>query len=128
MTQKQSLPDGLHTVTPYFTVNDADLFIGFVMSVFDAALVKENRYPNNRLQHARLKIGDSIIMINDSSDDYAAQVSQMHVFVDDCEAVYAQALEQGATSIMAPNMRPHGDRMAGFTDPCDNIWWVAKRL
>jgi len=23
-------------------------------------------------------------------------------------------------------LRPHGDKMAGFCDPMDNIWWVAQ--
>ena len=51
----------------------------------------------------------------------------MHLYVSDSDQTYECALQHGATSLMAPMMRPHGDRMAGFCDPFGNIWWVAER-
>ena len=116
------------TVTPYFTVEDPDLLIDFLSTVFAAELIKMNRYSDGTLQHARLRIGDTVIMMNQSTADYAPNVSQMHVLVHDVEAVFAAALEAGAAAIMEPNIRPHGDRMAGVTDPCGNTWWIAARV
>ena len=55
-----------------------------------------------------------------------ATVSQMHLYVDDVDATYHLALREGATSLMAPMRRPHGDQMAGFVDPTGNFWWVAS--
>lgn len=127
MTSKTSPLDDCRTITPYFTVKDADRLITFLTQAFGATLVRENRYENGRVQHARLRIGDSILMLNESSDDYPANVSQIHLYMDDAEAGYAAALRHGATSLMAPNNRPHGDRMAGITDPCGNVWWIAAR-
>lgn len=72
-------------------------------------------------------IGDSILMLNQSSDDYLPIVSQIHLYVDDVDTTHSAASALGATSIMQPNDRPHGDRMAGLTDPCGNIWWIAAR-
>ena len=118
-------PDGCHTITPYFTVADADRLIDFVTAAFGAELIRENRYDNGRIQHARLRIGDSILMLNESTETYPANVSQIHLYVLDADASYADALRLGATSLMAPNDRPHGDRMAGIKDPCGNIWWLA---
>ena len=66
-----------------------------------------------------------MIMLNERSNDYPAQTSQMHLYVDDTNAVYEQALALGAMPLMAPNVRPHGDRMAGIKDPCGNVWWIA---
>ena len=88
-------------------------------------MIKESRYEDNRIQHARLRIGSSIIMLNESSEDYAANTSQMHIYVDNTDQAYEKALKFGASSLMEPNNRPHGDRMAGIVDPCDNIWWIA---
>jgi len=116
------------TVTPYFTVEDPDLLIDFLSTVFAAELIKMNRYSDGTLQHARLRIGDTVIMMNQSTADYAPNISQMHVLVHDVEAVFAAALEAGAAAIMEPNIRPHGDRMAGVTDPCGNTWWIAARV
>ncbi|MEO1138007.1 MAG: VOC family protein [Pseudomonadota bacterium] len=116
---------GRHTITPYFTVQSADRLIDFLIAAFGASLVKEDRYTDNRIQHARLMIGDSLIMLNQSSDDYAPNVSQMHIVVKDTDQTYELALQLGATSLMEPNDRPHGERMAGIQDPCGNVWWIA---
>jgi uncharacterized glyoxalase superfamily protein PhnB len=120
-----STPEGYQSITPYFTVVDADRLIEFLTAAFDASVIKESRYADNRIQHARLRIGNSIIMLNEGTDDYAANTSQMHLYVDDADRVYDLALKLGAASLMEPNDRPHGDRMAGIKDPCGNVWWLA---
>ena len=114
------------TVTPYFTVQDADRLMNFLVAAFGATLVKESRYADNSVQHARFKIGNYLIMLNQSTGDYPANVSQMHIYVEDADSAYQAALRLGATSLMEPNDRPHGDRMAGIKDPCGNIWWLAS--
>ena len=119
------LPEGYHTITPYFTVSDADQLLEFLVEAFGGVIVATNRYPTGRIQHARVRVGDSVIMINESNEQYPVNVSQMHLYVDDVEIVFSKALSAGAVSIMEPNKRPHGDRMAGFKDPCGNIWWIA---
>ena len=125
MIDKDSAPKGYHSITPYFTVNDAEKFIEFLIVVFDASVIKETRYENNRIQHARVRIGSSIIMLNEGSVTYPVITSQMHLFVSDTDTTYKAALKAGAVTLMEPNDRPHGDRMAGIKDPCGNIWWIA---
>jgi PhnB protein len=122
---KMKLPEGYHTITPYFTVSDADQLLEFLVEAFGGAIVATNRYPTGRIQHARVRVGDSVIMINESNEQYPVNVSQIHLYVDDVEIVFSKALSAGAVSIMEPNERPHGDRMAGVKDPCENIWWIA---
>ena len=119
------LPEGYHTITPYFTVSDADQLLEFLVEAFSGAIVATNRYPTGRIQHARVRVGDSVIMLNESNEEYPVNVSQMHLYVDNVEIVFSQALSAGAISIMEPSERPHGDRMAGVKDPCGNIWWIA---
>lgn len=125
MAGKRIVPDGYHSITPYFTVPDADRLIDFLTAAFDASVIKESRYDNTRIQHARVRIGDSILMLNESTETYRANTSQMHLYVEDTDAIYDMALRSGATPLMEPNNRPHGDRMAGIEDPCGNIWWIA---
>ena len=119
------IPEGYHTITPYFTVSDANQLLEFLVAAFAGVIVKTNRLPTGRIQHARVRVGDSVIMLNESNEQYPANVSQMHLYVDDVEIVFSKALSAGAISIMEPNERPHGDRMAGVKDPCGNIWWIA---
>lgn len=125
------LPEGYHTITTYFTVSDANKLLGFLVEVFGAIIIVNNRYKTGKVQHARFRIGDSVIMLNESNEHYPANVSQMHLYVDDVDVVYSKALSIGAlsigaVSIMEANMRPHGDKMAGFTDPLGNMWWIAS--
>jgi uncharacterized glyoxalase superfamily protein PhnB len=120
------LPEGYQTITPYFTVSDADRLIEFIVEVFGGVIVVTNRYPTGRIQHARIRVGDSVIMLNESNEQYPVNLSQMHLYVDDVDVVFSKALSADAISIMESNERPHGDRMAGFKDPCGNIWWIAS--
>ncbi|MGH1412011.1 MAG: VOC family protein [Pelagimonas sp.] len=122
--ERDAIPKGYGSITPYFTVANADAFIEFAETVFDAKVIKEDRYETGRIQHARLRIGNSIIMLNEATATYPANKSQMPLYVDDTETCYTAALAFGATSLMAPNTRPHGDRMAGITDTSGNVWWL----
>ncbi|MGI9390649.1 MAG: VOC family protein [Boseongicola sp.] len=128
MISETPAPDGYHSITPYFTVADADLLIEFLNVAFDASLIRDIRYDDGRIQHARVRIGSSIIMLNESTETYPANISQMHLYVKDTDATYKTALSSGAISLMEPNDRPHGDRMAGIKDPCGNVWWIATHL
>jgi len=118
-------PDGLHSITPYFTVEDAERLISFLPAALGGQVIKEDRNEDGRVQHARVRIGDSVIMINEAGSDYAANRSQMYLYVPDVDAAYRVALSEGATALMEPNLRPFGDRVAGFQDPCGNTWWIA---
>lgn len=122
---KSNLPDGLRTITPYLTVQDAAGLIDFLVAAFDAEIVLDKRYANDTVQHARLRIGDSILMMNEGTAEYPVNVSQIHLYVENIETAFSNALEAGAIVIMEPNRRPHGDWMAGVTDRCGNVWWIA---
>lgn len=98
----------------------------FLTAVFTAKIVKESRYEDGTVQHARLQVGDSLIMLNQANGTYAALQMQMHLYVTSVDSTHAKAISEGATSIMQPMLRPHGDRMAGFRDPMGNVWWIAE--
>ena len=110
----QNKPHRFGELTPYFTVTDADYFITFLSEVFAANIVKDSRDEDGTLQHARLQIGDSLIMLNQANGTYAAMQMQMHLNVANVDDTLAKAISKGATSIMKPMLRPHGDKMAGF--------------
>ena len=100
--------------------------IWFCKVVFGARILKDSRYEDGTVQHARLQINGSLIMLNRATEQFPATVSQMHLYVDDVNATYHLALREGATSLMAPMRRLHGDHMAGLLIPTGNFWWVAS--
>ena len=58
------IPTGYHTITPYLVMDDATKAIEFYKKVFGAT--ERMRLPmGNRIGHAELMIGDSLIMLSD---------------------------------------------------------------
>ena len=60
MTRSKNPPDGNQSITPYFTVFQAERLIAFLRDAFGGTVVKEDRSGDNRIQHARMRIGSSI--------------------------------------------------------------------
>ena len=118
----------LGQMTPYFTVSSANLFIEFMSVVFGTVTIKRDYDDDGSFRHARLQLGESMIMLNEANSDYEVNKSQMHVYVTDVEKTYELALTNDAKSLMSPMVRPHGDFMAGFEDPCGNVWWIAAKV
>lgn len=123
-----SIPAGYHTVTPYIVVEGADRLIAFLRQTFDADTTMRMDGPEGSVGHAEVKIGDSKIMLADANEQASAVTGMLHVYVDDCDGVYARALEAGATSLQEPENQFYGDRMAGVRDAFGNQWWIATHV
>jgi uncharacterized glyoxalase superfamily protein PhnB len=122
-------PDGYHSVTPYLAVEGAERLLDFLKRAFDAADPHEcMRRPDGSIQHAEVKIGDSIVMLADARGQWQPRPSILYLYVDDTDATYRRALEAGATSLMEPATQFYGDRNAGVQDPSGNYWWIATHL
>jgi PhnB protein len=52
----------------------------------------------------------------------------MHVYVPDVDAVYANALAAGATTVRDLEDAPYGDRTASVADPYGNLWSLATHI
>jgi uncharacterized glyoxalase superfamily protein PhnB len=123
------IPDGYHSVTPYLVVKGADNLLGFVKQAFDAVEVHEcMRRPDGTIQHAEVRIGDSVVMLGEASGRWAPRPSTLYLYVHDTDAIYRRALEAGATSLMEPANQFYGDRNAGIQDPSGNFWWIATHV
>ena len=54
--------------------------------------------------------------------------SLIHLYVPDCDAVYAQAIAAGATSVADPADQFYGDRLARITAPHGNQWSISAYI
>jgi uncharacterized glyoxalase superfamily protein PhnB len=52
----------------------------------------------------------------------------LHLYVEDVDAVYRQALAAGARSIREPEDAFYGDRSGGVADAFGNQWWIATHV
>ncbi|MEH2626189.1 PhnB protein [Bradyrhizobium sp. AZCC 1719] len=128
-TQVKPVPKGFHTVTPYLVVDGAEKVIRFMKEAFGAEPVFEPMTrPDGKVMHAEYKIGDSIVMISDSSERAQATSTMLYLYVPNVDAVYQKALKAGATSLMEPSDQFYGDRSGGVKDPAGNSWHIGTHI
>jgi PhnB protein len=136
MTQTRKVPKGYNSIQPYLMFVNTREAIAFYRKVFGAKEKLCMKSPEGRIVHAEVAIGSSVLMMADENPEigafatthYGGSPVSLMMYVDDCDATYAQALEAGATSVREPTDQPYGDRMAGVVDPFGYTWWVAHSL
>src|SRR5438093_200899 len=124
MTVK-AIPQGYHSMTPCLVVEGAAKLIDFLKQAFGAQEMFRMARPDGGIMHAEMKIGDSMVMLGDATEQWKPMQGVIYLYVDAADAVYRRALQAGATSIMAPLDQFYGDRHGGVRDPAGNIWWIA---
>lgn len=117
--------DTYRAVTPYLVVADADAELAFLKSAVGGAEVSCQRNSNNKVMHAEITIGDSLVMVGQASGPWKARSAAFYLWVDDVDAAYSRALVAGATSESEPEDKPYGHRNAGVVDKNDIAWWFA---
>ncbi len=122
------IPDGYHTVTPYLVVPGAATLIDFLKLAFDATETYRHARPDGTVQHAEVRIGDSVVMMGEPEDPSKAMPATLCLYVEDADAAYRRAIEAGAASLREPATQFYGDRTGGVLDPCGNQWWVATHV
>ncbi len=122
------IPKGFHTVTPVLTVREAAKLIDFLKQAFDAEEVYRLDGPNGTVMHAEMKIGDSIIMAGEATDQWKPMQATVALYVRDADEWYQRALRAGATSVREPSDQFYGDRSAGVKDFAGNHWWIHTHI
>ena len=122
----KAIPEGHHTVTPYLVVRGAAKTIDFAKKAFGAQdLFDAMKRPDGTIMHAEIKIGDSVVMISDATDEHPPMQSMLHLYVPDIDAKYKSAIAAGGTSVMEPSDQFYGDRAGGVKDPSGIMWHIA---
>lgn len=127
------VPEGYSTITPYLSIKGASDAIEFYKRAFGARELMRLAMPDGRVGHAELQLGDSRIMLADEFPDMECRSPQsiggtpvtIHMYVDDVDAVAAQAVAAGATLTRPVQDQFYGDRSGTLTDPYGHVWHVA---
>ncbi|HZY94181.1 MAG TPA: VOC family protein [Candidatus Bathyarchaeia archaeon] len=127
-TKVKPVPTGYHSVTPSLIVEGVPRLLEFVKQAFNAEEKERFTTPDGRIAHAEVKIGDSIIMMGEASEQYKAMPSWLYLYLDDVDATYKRALQAGATSVNEPKNQFYGDRSAAVKDSSGNIWGIATHV
>jgi len=123
MSAKPTIPENYQTIKPYLILKDAAKFIDFAVGVFDATLMVSEKRQDASIMHAEVRIGESTIMLADSSSSFGVCTAGLFVYVENADDTYSKAIHSGAIVIMEPADQPYG-RSCGILDPFGNTWWI----
>ena len=116
------------SVIPYLVLSNADKALDFVKDVFAATEMRISRDPQGKIGHAEVRIGDSVLMIGQASEQWPPSPAAIYVYVPDVDAAYQRALASDAESMWPPVDQPYGDRNGGVKDSNGVQWWMATHL
>lgn len=141
MNKAKPIPTGFHTLTPNLVVRDTIKAIEFYKKAFGAeVLYPPMAGPDGKVMHAEVKIGDSILMLNDEMEPMpncpavksplsaGCNTATMLLYVKDCDAAFQQAKKAGCQIVQEPIDMFWGDRWATVVDPFGAIWSVATHI
>ncbi|MEK6287113.1 MAG: VOC family protein [Acidobacteriota bacterium] len=122
------IPEGLRTVTPFLHPRGADRMIDFLKEAFGAEEESRAQSPDGVIHHATVRIGDSMIEMGEAHGEWQPMATTFFMYVDDVDSVYQRAVAAGGVSQSEPADQPYGDRVAGVSDPFDNVWYIATHI
>lgn len=135
MSTVQAIPPGMHTLTPHLICRNAASAIDFYVKAFGAQDLARLPSPDGRLVHAMIRIGDSPVFLMDEFPEWgslgpqgAAPPMVLHLYVEDADAFFAQAVAAGAQLIMPLTDMFWGDRYGQVQDPFGYRWSIATHL
>lgn len=136
MSPTTKIPKGMHTVTPHLICAGAAEAIEFYKQAFGAVELSRMLSPEGKVMHATIRIGDSVIMLNDETPQWESYGPKhlkgspvtIHLYVEDAEAVFAQAVKAGAKPTMPLDDMFWGDRYGRVEDPVGHQWSIATHV
>lgn len=132
----RAVPSGMNTVTPHLVCAGAGKAIDFYKKAFNAREISRLAGKQDKLLHAEIRIGDSVVMLMDEFEEWGAfgpntlngSPVTVHLYVENADAVYGQAVAAGATPVMPLDDTFWGDRYGVLKDPFGHSWSIATHI
>jgi PhnB protein len=132
------VPAGFHRVTPHITVRNAAAMMEFYKKAFGAVEKRRSPGPDGKtIMHAEIQIGDSVVFLNDEFPEMGAlsplgsggaTAVTLHLFVEDADQQFQQALAAGAEVVMPLADQFWGDRYGIVKDPSGHQWSIGSHM
>lgn len=125
------IPKGYHTITAQLNLDGAAKAIEFYTKAFGAEVVDKAPDPSGqKIWHASLRIGDSMLFVNDVFPDMGGTQSQstLWLYLTDVDASFKRAVDAGGKPTMPPADMFWGDRIGQIIDPFGQKWTLATRV
>lgn len=123
-------------VIPYLTASDAVGALAWYAQAFGAEEQFRVVGPDGLLGHAEFRIGDATFYLSDehpamgvvSPSSLGGTPFALHLTVGDVDALFARAIEAGATVQTQPGDQPHGARHGTLLDPYGHRWMLSQPI
>ncbi len=130
------VPEGYRVITPYLIVRKAARAIDFYTKVLGASEIMRMPGPGDRIMHAELRFGDSVVMLADEMpemeikgpESYGGSPVSLMIYVADVDTVYNRAIAAGAKSKKPVQNQFYGDRSGTLVDPFGHTWTIATHV
>lgn len=121
-------PREYNDLSAYLIVDGAQQMIDLLVTIFDAKPLR--RYDRgDKIGHAEVQIGDTVLMLADANEHYPANSTVLHVYVEDAIAVYNKAIAAGCKGIKEPTQLSEDDDKRGtISDFSGNMWSIATQV
>jgi len=129
----KAIPEGWEGATPYLSIAGAAEAIDFYKKAFGATERMRMARPDGRIGHAEITIGKANLMLADEHPEIGFVSPRtlggspviIHIYVEDIDALAAQAVAAGAKVKRAVSDQFYGDRTGQFEDPFGHQWHFA---
>ena len=130
-----AIPEGYHSVTPYLVLDGAGAALDWYARALGATEIM--RMPmGDRIGHAEIRIGDSVVMLSDEWPDMnllgpkarGGVTASLMIYVPDVDAAFARAIEAGATEERPVADQFYGDRSGTLVDPFGHRWMISTHV
>jgi uncharacterized glyoxalase superfamily protein PhnB len=133
MNMAKAIPEGYYTVTPHLIIKGARKAIEFYEKAFGAEVRGIHDGPGGAVMHAEMKIGNSVIMLNDEFPEFGALRPSarggtsvvLHIYTEDADKLFNRAIAAGAKVAMPIMDQFWGDRYGQVEDPFGHKWSIA---
>ncbi len=130
------IPPGFRSVTPYLAINGASQAIEFYKKAFGAKELDRQPMPDGKLMHARIKVGDSIVMMSDefpgsgikAPTSLGTTTATLHIYSKNVDKLWQQALAAGAKVAMPLDNQFWGERYGQLVDPFGHRWSISMQI
>jgi uncharacterized glyoxalase superfamily protein PhnB len=135
-TAVKRIPEGCHTLSAHLAVRGAAQAIEFYKQAFGARELRRHPGPEGKVLHAEMQIGDSRLYLNDEFPDMGSCAPPslggtpvtLHLWAEDVDALFNQAVRAGAQVLMPVADMFWGDRFGMVQDPFGHRWSLASHI
>ncbi len=130
------IPAGFRTITPYLSIEGAADALEWYRKAFNAKELARQTMPDGKIMHARVRIGDSIVMMSDampggiiqSPKSLGSTTATMHIYTKNVDKMFQQAIDAGAKVTMPLDNQFWGERYGQLKDPFGHSWSISQQV